>query len=264
MTPTSLHRIHFLLALLVLIIARGTQAQPTELSYEIASKQVQDTTAFVQGFTFHDNKLYLSTGGYGESRVQIIEPDTGKVEIEAELADRYFGEGIAILNNRLAQLTWRSGLGFLRDPTTLKIVERFRIPGEGWGITASDSGWVMSDGSSYLTFLDPETMKITRKVQVTLNERPLARLNELEMIDGYIWANIWFESRVVLINPDNGRVEATLDLSKLLPKEERKRDTDVLNGIAFNPASNTVWVTGKRWPWRYQLEILPARPKLSQ
>jgi glutamine cyclotransferase len=263
----------FILALLqrlflyLLLLAQSLSTAATEpqaLSYRVLDQQAQDRSLFIQGLTFDEGHLYLATGGYGESKIQRISKATGQLLSEAELADRYFGEGIAILNGKLAQLTWRSGRGYLRDPDSLAVIKPFRVDGEGWGITASETEWIMSDGSSYLTFLDADTLQPSRKLPVTLNGKPVSRLNELEMIDGYVWANIWFDSKIVIIDPATGIVEAVLDLSNLLPRSERRSNTDVLNGIAFDKEENAVWFTGKRWPWRYKLEILPDRPKVSR
>ena len=254
----------FPLGALVFVQTLWGAPAPAELSYRVLEKQAQDRSLFVQGFTFSDGHLFLSTGGYGESKIQKIDPSSQQVVSEARLADRYFGEGIAELNGKLAQLTWRSGSGYLRDPDSLAVIKPFRVEGEGWGITSNETEWIMSDGSSYLTFLDAETLKPHRRLQVTLMGKPVNRLNELEMIDGYVWANIWFDSRVVIIDPTTGIVDAVLDLSNLLPRSERKPNTGVLNGIGFDKAVNAVWFTGKRWPWRYKLEILPDRPKVSR
>lgn len=239
-----------------------TIAQPvTQLSFQIVDKQSQDRDAFVQGLAFDQSHLYLGTGGYGSSYVAKINPSTGNTIAQESLPARYFGEGVTVLGNVLYQLTWRSGTGFVRDRETLQVIEQFRIVGEAWGITNDGTNLIISNGSASLTFYTPEGIKPIRSITVTEEGRRIKRLNELEYIDGLVWANIWYEDRVVVINPQSGEVVASLNLEGLLPRKERLPNTDVLNGIGYDPTKDSVWFTGKRWPWRYQLEILPERPK---
>ncbi|WP_438985211.1 glutaminyl-peptide cyclotransferase [Aequoribacter sp.] len=239
-----------------------TIAQPvTQLSFQIVDKQSQDRDAFVQGLAFDQSHLYLGTGGYGSSYVAKINPSTGNTIVQESLPARYFGEGVTVLGNVLYQLTWRSGTGFVRDRETLQVIEQFRIIGEAWGITNDGTNLIISNGSDSLTFYTPEGIKPIRSITVTEEGRRIKRLNELEYIDGLVWANIWYEDRVVVINPQSGEVVASLNLEGLLPRKERLPNTDVLNGIGYDPTKDSVWFTGKRWPWRYQLEILPERPK---
>lgn len=239
-----------------------TIAQPvTQLSFQIVDKQSQDRDAFVQGLAFDQSHLYLGTGGYGSSYVAKINPSTGNTIVQESLPARYFGEGVTVLGNVLYQLTWRSGTGFVRDRETLQVIEQFRIIGEAWGITNDGTNLIISNGSDSLTFYTPEGINPIRSITVTEEGRRIKRLNELEYIDGLVWANIWYEDRVVVINPQSGEVVASLNLEGLLPKKERLPNTDVLNGIGYDPTKDSVWFTGKRWPWRYQLEILPERPK---
>ena len=239
-----------------------TIAQPvTQLSFQIVDKQSQDRDAFVQGLAFDQSHLYLGTGGYGSSYVAKINPSTGNTIVQESLPARYFGEGVTVLGNVLYQLTWRSGTGFVRDRETLQVIEQFRIIGEAWGITNDGTNLIISNGSDSLTFYTPDGIKPIRSITVTEEGRRIKRLNELEYIDGLVWANIWYEDRVVVINPQSGEVVASLNLEGLLPRKERLPNTDVLNGIGYDPTKDSVWFTGKRWPWRYQLEILPERPK---
>lgn len=248
---------------IVFFASHITIAEPvTQLSFKVVGKQGQERDAFVQGFTFDSSHLYLSTGGYGSSYVTKIRADTGERVVTERLASRYFGEGITVFNGLLYQVTWRSGVGFIRDPQTLHIIDRFQLPGEAWGITHDGTHLIVSDGSPKLTFYDPEGMRHVRSIRVTEHGRAVQRLNELEYIDGLVWANIWYQERVVIINPESGDVLASLNLEGLLPDAERKPNTDVLNGIAYDATNNAIWFTGKRWPWRYQLEILPERPKV--
>ena len=239
-----------------------TIAQPvTQLSFQIVDQQSQDRDAFVQGLAFDQSHLYLGTGGYGSSYIAKINSSTGHTIVQESLPARYFGEGVTVLGDLLYQLTWRSGTGFVRDRETLQVIEQFRIAGEAWGITNDGTHLIVSNGSASLTFYNPESIKPIRSITVTEEGRRIKRLNELEYIDGLVWANIWYEDRVVVINPQSGEVVASLNLEGLLPKKERWPNTDVLNGIGYDATNDSVWFTGKRWPWRYQLEILPERPK---
>lgn len=248
---------------LVLLAPYVAVADPVQqLSFRVLDQQSQERGAFVQGFTFDQSNLYLSTGGYGTSYIAKIHPETGAIEVQRSLPARYFGEGVTVLGNSLYQVTWRSGVGFIRDRQTLDVTDQFKLAGEAWGITTDGAQLIISDGSAELTFYAPEGMRPTHRITVTERGRRIKRLNELEYIDGLVWANIWYEDRVVVINPQSGEVVASLNLAGLLPREERQPNTDVLNGIAYDASTDALWFTGKRWPWRYKLEILPERPKL--
>jgi glutamine cyclotransferase len=203
----------------------------------------------------------LGTGGYGNSYVAKISSSTGNTIVQAPLPARYFGEGVTVLGDFVYQLTWRSGIGFVRDRETLEVTDQFKLEGEAWGITTDGTELIVSNGSAELTFYTPKDMQPIRSITVTEAGRRVKRLNELEYIDGLVWANIWYEDRVIVIHPQSGEVVASLNLEGLLPKEERRPTTDVLNGIAYDASNDALWFTGKRWPWRYQLEILPERPK---
>jgi glutamine cyclotransferase len=248
--------------MLLLITPHITIAEPvTQLSFNVVGKQRQDRDAFVQGLTFDQSNLYLSTGGYGSSYIATINPSTGNTVKRQDLPSKYFGEGLTVVGNLIYQVTWRSGIGFVRDHETLDIIAHFRIKGEAWGITSDGTHLIVSNGSATLSFYNPADIKPISSITVTEEGRPIKRLNELEYIDGLVWANIWYEDRIIVINPQSGEVVASLDLAGLLPREERHPNTDVLNGIAYDATHDAIWVTGKRWPWRYQLEILPERPK---
>lgn len=251
------------LCALIFIAPYLSLADPVpQLSFRIMDRQKQDRDAFVQGFAFDLSNLYLSTGGYGSSYIAKILPANGQTLVKEPLPDRYFGEGITVFGDLLYQVTWRSGVGFVRNRETLQIIDQFRLAGEAWGITHDGTYLIVSNGSPKLTFYEPEDMKPIRVISVTEAGRPLRRLNELEYIDGLIWANIWYEDRVIVINPESGEVVASLNLDGLLPTEERWPNTDVLNGIGYDQGNDAIWFTGKRWPWRYQLEILPERPQI--
>ena len=254
-----------LIALLVNLIGAWVpvSAAPLALSYRVIDQAPQSRTAFVQGFTFDDGDVLLSTGGYGESLLQRIDTETHRVMQQEALPRRYFGEGVAVSDDRILQLTWRSGVVLVRDRTSLKVIGQFQRSGESWGITRSPSHLVISDGSATLSFYHPAAFELSHRLDVSEAGKPLPLLNELEWIDGLIWANVWYQDRIVAIDPISGEVLASLDLTGLLPRSERALNTDVLNGIAYDPRSDAIWVTGKRWPWRYRIEILPTRPKGS-
>ena len=256
-------RLMLLFWVLVLLAPHEAIADPImQLSFRVVGQQSQERGAFVQGFTFDQSNLYLGTGGYGSSYIAKINPETGATEIQRQLPARYFGEGVTVLGSLLYQVTWRSGTGFIRDRETLEVINQFKLVGEAWGITTDGTHLIVSNGSAELTFYKSEGMQPIRSITVTEAGRRIKRLNELEYIDGLVWANIWYEDRVIVINPQSGEVVASLNLAGLLPKEERQPNTDVLNGIAYDASNDALWFTGKRWPWRYKLEILPERPKL--
>jgi glutamine cyclotransferase len=206
----------------------------------------------------------VSSGNYGKSRLMRFNLEDGSLDAEHRLDPRLFAEGVTVLGDRVYQLTWRAGLMLIYDREELKVVERWRIPGQGWGLTNNGRELIYSDGSASIHFVAPEARKITRSIEVREAGAPVERLNELEWIDGRIWANVWQTDRIVIIDPDSGEVEGTIDLAGLLPASERRADTDVLNGIARDPADGSVWVTGKRWPAMYRIEIQPITPTSSR
>ncbi|MEO9971134.1 MAG: glutaminyl-peptide cyclotransferase [Hyphomonadaceae bacterium] len=226
-------------------------------SYEIVRQMPHDTAAFTQGLYFHDGILFESTGRYGESQVRKLDPDTGEATMIKDLPETVFGEGSARWGDKMIVLTWRSGTGFVVDQETLETVSAFSYPGEGWGLTANDSHLIQSNGSDQLLFLDPETFKITKRVRVTLNGNPLRNLNELEWIEGEVWANVWQADQIVRIDPESGHVLGVIDLTGLFPAEQRNVPLDdVLNGIAYDADTQRIFVTGKHWPSLFEIRIL--------
>ena len=237
----------------------GATGQATDLyGYRVVDKKPQSRDTFVQGLEIVDGQLYVSSGGYGESRVRRFDFASGELDSERGVNPRLFAEGLTVLGDRLYLLTWRSRNLLVYNRADLTPVQRMQIPGEGWGLTNDGEQLIYGDGSDRLYFVSPGEHRITRTLRVTENGAPLTRLNELEWIDGRIWANIWQTDRIVIIDPTDGTVEASVDLKGLLPMVERRSDTDVLNGIARNPADGGIWVTGKNWPWLYRIELVPA------
>ena len=249
-------RPHYLLLLVALFACAAHASQ--EYSYKVLDKKPQNRDIFVQGLQIVDDKLYVSGGGYGKSRLLRYNFTSGDLELERQIDPRLWAEGLTVFNDRLYLLTWKSRNLFVYSKNELQSIERLQLPGEGWGLTHNGQQLIYSDGSNALFYLSPGEHKITRTLRVTENGKPLIRLNELEWIDGRIWANVWLTDRIVIINPEDGKVEGSINLRGLLPLLERRADTDVLNGIALNPADDGIWVTGKNWPWMYRIELVPV------
>ena len=233
-----------------------------EFTYRVVEQLPQSREHFVQGLQIVDGRLYVSSGNYGQSRLLRYRFPQGELEISRRLHPRIFAEGVTALGDRVYQLTWQNRLMLVYDRAQLKPVHTFPLPGEGWGMTTDGERLVYSDGSDRLHFVSPDTGRIEHSLAVSEKGRPLRKLNELEWVDGQVWANIWQTDRVVIIDPANGEVTGSVDLSGLLPREERRPGTDVLNGIARDPENGAIWVTGKRWPWMYRIEVLPKAPQL--
>lgn len=216
-----------------------------------------DRTSFTQGLEIADGLLYEGTGRRGESVVRAIDLTTGKVRGEVRLPDDFFGEGITVTGDRIWQLTWQEGVAIERDRHTLRELRRVRYSGEGWGLCFDGRRLVMSDGSDELTFRDPRTFQPVGRVPVRLGGRPVEELNELECVDGQVWANVWGSTDIVRIDPASGQVTAVADASGLLSEEEQAQ-ADVLNGIAAVPGTDEFLITGKYWPWMFRVRFEPA------
>lgn len=236
----------------------GPQAAPRRLRYEVVKVYPHDPAAYTQGLLWRDGSLYESTGQWGQSSLRRVDLETGKVLQKSDLDARLFGEGLALLGDKLYQLTWESGLGFVYDRATFRRLSSFSYATEGWGLAVLGTDLVMSDGSSVLSVRDPETFAELRRIRVEDDRGPVVYLNELETIDGRIYANIYQTDRVVIINPESGRVEADVDFRGLLPASDRRPNTDVLNGIAWDAKAQRLFVTGKNWPRLYQVRLIPA------
>jgi glutamine cyclotransferase len=226
--------------------------------YELVAVYPHDRHAWTQGLAFRKGVLYESTGLYGSSSLRRVELQTGKVLKRRDLADHLFAEGLTFVADRAFQLTWKEHRAFVYDPVTF---ERRRVEtyaGEGWGLTDDGRRLVMSDGSSRITFRDPADFRVLRRITVTSAAGdPVERLNELEWIDGVIWANVWQTKRIIAIDPATGDVIDRIDLSALVAREEAAGDPDVLNGIAWLASERRMFVTGKRWKHLYEIRILP-------
>jgi glutamine cyclotransferase len=225
--------------------------------FEIVQSWPHDPRAFTQGLVYREGKLYEGTGLYSESNLREVDLQTGNVLRRRNLDPKYIGEGLALLGGKLYQLTWRSQLGFIYDATTFELVGQFSYSGEGWGLTEDGSSLILSDGTSTLRFLDPSTFAVRRSVKVTDEGREIPRLNELEYVNGEVYANVWQSDLIARIDPSTGHVKGWIDLSGLLPEAERTENTDVLNGIAYDAAQDRLLVTGKRWPKLFQIRLVP-------
>ena len=245
--------------LLLLLVAVSTGATD-QYRYKVVEQKPLAPHTHVQGLEIVDGQLYASSGGYGKSRLLRFDFVTGELLAVHEMDPRLWAEGLTVLDDRIYQLTWRARQLLVYDKATLTLLERMRIPGEGWGMTNDGEQLIYSDGSENLFYVSPSEHRITRVIKVQENGKPVTRLNELEWIDGRVWANVWLNDRIVIIDPASGMVEGSIDLRGLLPVMQRPPDMnirdDVLNGIARNPADGAIWVTGKNWPFLYRIELL--------
>lgn len=222
--------------------------RPEMLRVEVLASHPHDRQAYTQGLLWHDGHLWESTGQYGQSELRQVELETGEVLVRAPLGPTYFAEGLARVGETLYQLTWKQGVAFLWSLDDLSAPRSRRsYDGEGWGLCYDGEGLVMSDGSATLTFRDPETFAETGRIQVTMWDRPVDGLNELECVEGHVYANVWTSEIIVRIDPETGRVTGRIRADGLLTPEERQ-GTDVLNGIAYRPETETFLITGKNWP----------------
>ena len=231
---------------------------PPVFGYRVVHEYPHDPNAFTQGLFFHGGFLYESTGLRGESTLRRVDLETGEVLEQRGLLPRFFGEGAALAGDFIFQLTWEAGVGFVYTREGFRLVREFRYPGEGWGLTFDGEHLVMSDGTDSLRFLDPNTLRQMRLLKVTAGGERLPQLNELEWIDGEIWANIWTQDRIARIHPDTGDVIAFVDLTGILPRAFRMQypEMDVLNGIAWDPEGGRIFVTGKKWPKLFEIELV--------
>lgn len=219
---------------------------------DVINTYPHDAAAFTQGLVFVDGALYEGTGRNGESALRKVELATGEVQQQLKIPAQHFGEGITVLNDKVYQLTWQTHIGFVYDLASFRQLQSFYLPGEGWGITHDGSRLIVSDGTANLRFFDPVTLKETARVAVTEDGRPLDRLNELEYIDGEVWANVWYTDYIVRIDPATGVVNSKLDLTGL---NGRRGTEDVLNGIAWDAAGKRLFVTGKLWDTLYEIRL---------
>ncbi len=222
------------------------------LSIKVLAAYPHDPGAFTQGLVWDGGVLYESTGLYGKSSLRRAEPMSGQVLARRAVDPNLFSEGLAQVGDRLLQLTWKAGIVLVYDLASLELIDEYGFNGQGWGLAYDGSRLVMSDGTHRLTFRDPSDFRWLSTLEVTLAGKPVRDINELEFAGGSLYANIWGQERILRIDPDTGEVDAVIDASGLLSPDEKSR-VDVLNGIAYDPVSETFWLTGKFWPRMFQV-----------
>lgn len=252
-----------IVAMLLLPLNTVAVAEPapthdiTWYGYEIVNRFPHDPAAFTQGLVWHEGALYEGTGQLGQSSLRKVKLETGEVERRVDLAPGLFGEGIAVWNDSVIQLTWQNGVALVHDRSSFSPTRTFRYEGEGWGLTHDGKRLIMSDGTPTITFRDPATFRPIGSIDVVFRGRKLAGLNELELIDGRIWANLWTTDQIVMIDPESGNVTGVVDLTGLLsPADRGTARVDVLNGIAWDARGRRVFVTGKYWPKLYEIRLV--------
>ncbi len=224
-------------------------------TFSVVSVYPHDANAFTQGLVFEDGFLYESTGLYGNSSLRRVDLDTGEVLQNVSLQAQYFGEGMAVVGDKIVQLTWQSHVGFVYNKTSFDLLQEFQYPTDGWGLTYDGSRLIMSDGSSNLYFLDPVAFQRIGQVSVH-DTKSVYELNELEYINGAVYANVWGKDKIVVINPENGQVTAWIDLTSLRNLENQ--DANVLNGIAYDANRHRLFVTGKMWAHVFEIDLVPS------
>ena len=230
---------------------------PARYGYRVVKAYPHDKGAYTQGLFWHDGFLYESTGQTGQSTLRKVDLETGEVLLSRKLEDKYFGEGAAILNNKIYQLTWQHNKGFIYDAETFEPVGEFGYAGDGWGLTTDGEYLYMSNGSERINVLDAGTFKTVRTISVYSDEGRINQVNELEWIEGEIWANVYMSDDILRIDPETGAVLGIIDLKRILPTADKDLDTDVLNGIAYDPATKRIFVTGKKWKKLFEIEVVP-------
>jgi glutamine cyclotransferase len=225
-------------------------------SFTILNSYTHDRDAFTQGLAFENGTLYEGTGLYGKSSLRRVDLETGDMLQVHALPYEYFGEGITIFRDTIIQLTWQSNKGFIYDKNSFEILRDFNYTTEGWGITYDGKRLIMSDGTSDLYFLDPDTFRTIGHIEVYDDEKPVSNLNELEYVNGQIYANVWPTDSIAMIDPYSGRVTGWIDLSAILPPQDDRMPVDVLNGIAYDTRNNRLFVTGKLWPLLFEIKLV--------
>ena len=228
-------------------------------TYKVINTFAHDPKAFTQGLVYEDGFLYEGTGLYGKSELRKVDLKTGNVLQQHKLPDEYFGEGITIFGDRIVQLTLKSKTGFVYNKDTFELLREFSYPTEGWGLTHDGKNLIMSDGTPMLYFLDPENFKQNHKIMVLDQDSPVWGLNELEYIDGQIYANVWPTERIVKIDPETGEVAGWIDFEGILAPQDHSEPVDVFNGIAYDATNSRLFVTGKFYPKIYEIKLIPAK-----
>jgi glutaminyl-peptide cyclotransferase len=230
-----------------------------EYGYKVVRVFPHDAKAYTQGLVYYNGFLYEGTGLNGRSSLRKVKLETGEVLQKVDLAPDYFGEGIAIFKKQILQLTWKAQTGFIYSLSDFRFLRQFSYPGEGWGLTTGDEEIFMSDGTADIRVWDGNTLKEKRRITVRDGDNPVTELNELEFVRGEIFANVWQTDRIARISPQTGKVLGWIDLTAILDFADRSDPDAVLNGIAYDAATNRLFVTGKLWPKLFQIELVPKR-----
>lgn len=228
---------------------------PQYYGYRVIARYPHDVGAFTEGLTFYNGRLFESTGQWGQSSLRELDLQQGRIKQQVKLSRYDFGEGLTVLNNYLVQLTWKSGEAFIYQPDTLKQVSQFGYEGEGWGVAAGNGQLVVSNGSAQLQFFDTENFNVVRRLTVTDRKHEIAGLNELEFAEGAIFANVWPSNCIAEIDPATGQVLGWLDLAGLAHSQKGLSEMSVLNGMAYNAETKHWLVTGKNWPYFYEITL---------
>jgi len=239
----------------------ASDIKPIQYTYQIIAEYPHNMTHFTQGLEFHDNQLYEGTGLEGSSSIYRINLQNGKSKEEYKLDNQYFGEGITILNNKVYELTYKNDIGFVYDLSSFKLLNTWKYKSaEGWGLTNDGHSLIMSDGTENIYYISPDTYREERKIQVCDDHAMMKNLNELEYIKGEIWANIWTTDNIVIIDPKTGKITGEINLSGLSGSilQSQKEQIDVLNGIAWNPNTDKIYVTGKLWPKIFEIKLVKS------
>jgi len=232
---------------------------PKQYTYKVVKSYPHDVNAYTQGLFYHDGFLYESTGQHGQSSLRKVELTTGTVLQISKVAHKYFAEGICLFNNKIYQLTWENQRCLIYDVNTFKQTSYLNYNTEGWGLTTDGKHLIMSDGTSTIYFRDLNSFAEIRRITVRDGKTAMHYLNELEYINGEIWANVYLRDIIVRINPENGNITGIIDLKNLLPTNLRTSRTDVLNGIAYDAKNNRIFVTGKNWPRLYEIVVVEKK-----
>ena len=243
--------------IVILLSEKPADSEVTHYTYTIINTYHHDENAYTQGLFYDDGSLYESTGDYGGSTLRRVELETGEVLQQHTLPDSYFGEGITIIGDKIIQLTWQENKGFVYDKHSFELLQEFSYSTDGWGITYDGNRLIMSDGTANLYFLNPQTFEKVGQVEVR-ESGPVNRINELEYIKGKVYANIWKEEKIAIINPQTGQIEGWIDLSGIQDNENQGVD-EVLNGIAYDSLEDRLFVTGKMWPHIFEIDITPSK-----
>ena len=238
----------------------GTAVEVERYGYSVVSRLRFDRSNFTQGLEIHDGRLYVSSGLYGQSIIRVYAFPSLELIQSVPVDPRIFAEGLTVIGDRLLLLSWRERIMLVYALPNLSLIGQSPLPGQGWGATHEGSTLWFSDGSDRLYSADIASGGELASLTVTLDDKPLRNLNELEWVNGEIWANVWQTDSIARIDPKTGKVTGTIDLTGLLAEEDRLRDTDVLNGIAVDPVTGAIWVTGKRWPWLYEIALEKTAP----